>query len=101
MVRRSAEKIQHIGMILPTIVKRAARRHATLSLVQRRWGRLVGVELAKHTKPVTLRRGQLVVQVDQPGVSFVLSYERARLVERLRHATKGTVNDVVIRPGDV
>lgn len=101
MVRRKSAGPQQIGTVLAAVVRQAGRRHATVSTLQRRWRGLVGTPLAAHTKPVSLRRGQLVVHTDQPGASFALSYERVRLVERLQQATQGLVKDVVIRPGEL
>ena len=101
MVRRKPQKPQRIGDVLAAVVQQAAQRYATVSMLQRRWSRLVGKPLAAHTKPMSLRRGQLVVHTDQPGASFALSYERARLMERLQQATKGKVKELVIRPGEL
>ena len=98
-MERSGE--QPIKAILPAILRHAQRRYEVLQTIRRRWTRLVGKQLAAHSKPVSLRRGRLVVHVDQPGDSFLLSYQRERLLEQLRTATRGTVEELVIRPGEL
>ena len=92
---------QRIDALLPVVLKRAQRRSGALRMIQRRWSRLVGRTLAAHTKPVSFQRGRLVVHADRPGEGFALSYERDRLLRRLRTATNGRVEELVIRPGDV
>lgn len=90
---------QRIGAVIPSVLKRAQRQHAALADVQQRWGTMVGRRLAAHTKPVSLRQGRLIVRVDQPGDGFALSYQREQVLRALHDATKGTVTELVIRPG--
>ena len=92
---------QSIKALLPAILRHAQRRYEVLQGIQRRWPRLVGKRLAAHSRPVSLRRGRLVVHVDQPGDGFMLSYRREQLLERLRTSTKGSVGELVIRPGEL
>ncbi|MBI3011494.1 MAG: DUF721 domain-containing protein [Candidatus Omnitrophica bacterium] len=92
-------KAQPIGALIPAVLRRVEQRHGALFAVQREWRRIVGGRLAAHTKPVGLRRGRLVVAVEGPGEGFLLDYQRPSLLERLKTATKGGVEDIVIRPG--
>jgi len=92
---------ERIGAILPRVVKDAQRRHGTLADIQTRWRRLVGRSLAAHTRPVSVRRGRLVVHVDRPGDSYALSFQRAALLARLRDATDGHIEELVVRPGEI
>ena len=95
------EPAPRIGAVIPAVLKQAQQQHGPLFAVQRRWKRLVGKELAAHTKPVSLRRGRLVIHADRPGDSFALSYQRPRLVQKLHEVTGGRIEDVVIRAGEV
>ena len=93
---------ERIGTLLPKVLRQTATRQKTLRSIQRRWKRLVGKSLAAHTKPVSLRKGRLVVHVAEPGDSFVLTYERPRILKRLKTASaEETVEDLVFRAGDV
>ena len=96
-----APKPQPIGPVIQDVLRRVGTQHEALAAIQRDWRRLVGRPLAAHTRPVSLRRGQLVVHVARPGESFALSYQRAQLLERLRAVTQGRVEEVVVRPGSV
>jgi len=96
MARRQAERLD---ALIPTVLKRVEAQHSALRAIQQRWGKLVGRELAAHTKPISLRRGRLVVRADQPGDGFVLSYQRAQLLKRLGAAAPGRVEEIIIRPG--
>jgi len=85
--------------VLSGVLQHSAGHRQSLDAIERRWKRLVGPELAEHTKPVSLRRGRLVIHVEAPGDSFALSYQRARLLKRLQSSTKGAVTELVIRAG--
>jgi predicted nucleic acid-binding Zn ribbon protein len=49
-----------------------------------RWEEAVGPDVAAHARPVALRDGVLLVEVDEPGWATQLRYLQGRLVERLR-----------------
>lgn len=93
-------QVQRIGPIVSAVLSQTKQSHGALHVVQRAWSRLVGKGLAAHTKPVSLRRGRLVVRADRPGDGFTLSYQRMQLLERLQDLTKGRVDEIVIRPGE-
>jgi hypothetical protein len=88
-----------VGALIPDVMRRAAREHRPLFAIQRRWPRLVGRQLAAHTRPVSLRRGRLVVHVDRPGDSFALNYARPKLLRQLQGT--GRVEEIVIRAGSL
>ena len=89
-----------IGALLPKVLKRTQQQYQALFTIQQTWPRLVGKQLAAHTKPVSLRRGRLIVLASQPGDSFALTYQRPQLLKRLQTTTKGRVEELVIRPGE-
>ncbi|MBI4597175.1 MAG: DUF721 domain-containing protein [Candidatus Omnitrophica bacterium] len=89
---------QRIDALLPSVLKRVEQHHAVLDLLRRRWKRLVGPDLAAHTQPVSVRRGQLVIAAEQPGDSFMLHFQRERLAQHVRTLTEGKVTSLVVRP---
>ena len=91
---------QNIGAVVPAVLRQLKQQHGPLFAVRSRWSKLVGKQLAAHTKPVSLRRGQLVVHVDRPGDGFALSYQRTQLLRRLQATTKERIEELVIRPGE-
>lgn len=88
-----------VSALITEVMHRAAREYRPLFTIQRRWSRLVGKQLAAHTRPVSLRRGRLVVHVDRPGDGFALNYVRPKLLRQLQGT--GRVEDIVIRAGDI
>jgi len=89
-----------IEAVVAGVLKQARERHGALSMIQARWASLVGQPLAGHTRPVSLRRRQLVVETDRPGDGFALRYQRPQLLEKLRRTVREyAVEDIVIRPG--
>ena len=87
--------------VIDDVLRQTAKRQRPLFAIQRRWTRLVGKRLAAHTRPVSLRRGRLIVHADQPGDSFALNYARPRLLEQLQGSAGGGVEEIVIRAGAV
>ena len=90
--------VPKIGAILPAVIGHAKRRHGALEAIRRQWRTLVGTPLAAHTKPVSLQHGRLVVHVDGPGDGFALSYQRARILQRLSVSAAAKVEELIIRP---
>lgn len=93
-------KAQPIRELLPGILQQAERQRSALDTVRRQWRQVAGGPLAAHAIPVSLRRGRLVVQVDRPGESFELNFQRPQLLARLRELTGGRVEELIIRPGE-
>ena len=91
---------ESIGALIPTVLQQTQHEHGALFTIQRQWNQLLGKRLAQHTKPASLRRGRLVIYADGPGESFLLSYERPRLLKRLHTLLPGKVDDIVVRPGE-
>ena len=92
---------QRIDAVITSVLKQTKQQHGALFAIQRNWKRLVGKALAAHTKPVSLRRGRLVVHADRPGESFALSYQRPQLLGKLQGRMKERISEIVIRPGEV
>lgn len=90
-----------IGELLPSLLKATSEQHQLLRRLERRWRHAVGREVARHTKLVGFRRGTLCVQTDQPGVGFSVQLDKPRLLRCLSHPGERTVEDIVIRAGDV
>ena len=90
-----------VGALIHEMLQRAAREHRPLFAIQRRWPRLVGKQLAAHTRPVSLRRGRLVVHADRPGDNFALNYARPKLLKQLQASSSGSVEEIVIRAGSI
>lgn len=99
MRRRTKPQAHRIGALLPGVLRDVERRHSALSMVQQAWRTLVGKQAAAHTRPIGLQRGRLVVYAERPGDSFLLNYQRAQILERLRELTHGRVEELVVRPG--
>jgi len=59
------------------------------------WREIAGEFIARHTQPVSLRNGRLVLRVLQPSMRFHLEQSRVQLLERLReHFGAGTIREV-------
>jgi predicted nucleic acid-binding Zn ribbon protein len=96
----SRAKPERIGAVLPGVLKRVSAQRVALSTIQRAWNGLVGPQVARHARPVSLRRGRLIVHAARPGESFALRYQREALLRRLREETREELTELIILPGD-
>ena len=92
---------QAIDVILKSVMGGAKERGQAITDIQNRWSKIVGGQLAKHSKPVSLRRGLLVVNVDRPGDNYTLSLRKQELLEQLQEVAEEAVRELVIRPGTI
>ena len=99
-MRRRKGKVEALGAILPGIRRAQQDAQRPLAIIQEAWPKLAGV-LAAHSKPVSLRKGRLVVHVDQHGDKFALSYQRPQLLEKLNGVSESTVVEIVFRDGEI
>jgi len=100
-MRRRKGKAEALGAILPGILQNQQNAQRPLASVQKAWPELVGRRAAAHSRPVSLRKGRLIVHVDQPGDVFALSYQQPQLLERLKRMEEAAVKEVVFRAGEV
>jgi len=89
-----------IGELIPTVIQQATHKHRAIHELQRKWPRIVGKELARHTRPVSLRKGTLCVHADDPGANFALSLEKPKAIERLNASGGLQIEEMVIRAGE-
>lgn len=92
---------QPIGKLLEGLLAQAHKQQSALFEVQQAWGKIAGRKLSAHTKPVSVRKARLTVHVDRPGESFLLSYERERVLARVKKLTQGRITEMVVRAGKI
>ena len=90
-----------IGALIPGVIQRVTAQHQPLRDLQQHWERLVGKELAAHTRPVRVRGSTLYIQTDDPGANFLLSLEKPRILANIRSQTKQQIDDVIVRAGEL
>jgi len=88
-----------LGPSLDKVAKRLGAPNATaLSGLFHRWTELVGPSIASHAKPVSLRRGQLLVEVDSSAWATQLRFMTTELVERCcAELGEGAVKEIQLR----
>lgn len=66
------------------------------------WGKAVGEPGIKHTKPIDIREGVLVVHVDSSIWLHKLAMEKARILAQIRNELgEGPVKDIKLRIGEI
>ena len=87
--------------LIPQVVRSTAQATKAARQLQQHWGKLVGKELAAHTRPASLRRKVLCVYTDEPGAGFLLVLEKPRLLAKLRAVSHSDIEEIIIRPGEI
>jgi predicted nucleic acid-binding Zn ribbon protein len=83
--RRTEDNQQPIKDVMPEMLKR-------LGLLQRFqqedmgqiWGEIVGPLAAAHSKPISLKKGVLIISVAQPAIQWTLHSTQATIISRLQ-----------------
>lgn len=92
---------QSIGHIIPAVIRDVASQRQPVQDLQQGWERLVGKELAAHTRPARLRGSTLYVQTDDPGANYLFSLEKPRILAAIRSQTSHRIDDVIVRTGEL
>lgn len=92
---------QPVGDGIPELMKQLGRSLSLeMDTLQRKWSDVVGVDLAKRTRPVFLRDGVLTVEVLQATWLYVLKTTgKGNLLRCVSDFTEGKVLDVQFVPG--
>ena len=91
-----------LGALIPHVMKGLGlEQRLQESQVFSQWLRLVGRDIAQHARPVSLKKGLLVVFVDHPiWLQELARYHKPLLLQKI-HAVVGkhAVRDLVFRIG--
>ena len=95
----AGDEAQRVGPALEAVLGRlGAAELVALGKVTAAWEEAVGPDIARHATPVGLRRGRLVVAVDQPGWATQLRWLEAEVVARVTAVVgPGTVRALEVR----
>ena len=80
------KRAQEIVAPILTAMAAAANQQPSVEEAGTRWRKLVGAKAARHSRPTSLRRGELLVAVDSSAWLWNLSLQRQELLEGLRAA---------------
>jgi predicted nucleic acid-binding Zn ribbon protein len=88
-----------VGASLPDVARRfGLAAPNVLGAIFTDWDELVGVSIARHARPVGLRGGLLMIDVDEPGWVTELQFLREDLLARLAEAAgEGAVTELSVR----
>ena len=85
--------------LVATIMAHATTTRRSIQEMQRQWTRAVGASLAARSRPVSLRRGTLSVEADDPGTAYALSLKKTAALAQLNRGGGAAVQEIVIRAG--
>ena len=80
----SPQRVQAI--LAPLVAKMTATKRPSAEEVAALWRRVVGAQAARHSRPTSLRQGELLVAVDASVWLWTLTLQRQHLLEQLRAA---------------
>ncbi len=98
-VRADEAEPRPVGASLPDVARRfGLAAPNVLGAIFTDWDTLVGAAIARHARPVGLRNGVLMIDVDEPGWVTEIQFLRDDLLTRLAQAAgEGAVTDLSVR----
>ena len=100
-MRKNAPRL--IGDVLKDVVEglSQAKKKEIFKIIAA-WPSLLGKDFSRHTKPVSLQRGTLVVNVDESAWLYQANLQKEKLLVRLQKKTGGQkVQSIRFRIGKV
>ena len=88
--------------LVPAVMKRLGlEQRLQQSQVFYLWPNIVGPDIARHTQPVSLRAGLLVVAVDHPvWLQELVRYDKPVILQKVRERVgKKVIRDICFRIG--
>lgn len=90
-------RVKSLGELMGSVLGKVSRDTGSLAALGPVWRQAVGDLAARHTRPVRIDRGTLVVLCDGPAWREVLVQEQAAVLEKLKAALgEATVTGLVI-----
>ena len=76
---------QPIGEVLKNVVEGLNQtKTQEIARIYSRWSNIVGKELFQHTRPASLRRGTLLVNVDDSAWFYQVNLQKEKLLQVLQ-----------------
>jgi hypothetical protein len=103
MIGSMARKIDKLSVTIDKILKsRGMQSRLQEYRISGQWARTVGLAIARHAQPLTLRGGRLVLIVDSPAWMQQLSLMRPEIIEKLNHNVGAqTVREITLKLGEI
>ena len=91
-----------IGDVTKSIIgKLSITRHKKEKKILEAWRRAAGERYSEHTQPVSLRRKELVVNVESSGWLYDLTMRKREISEKLKKRLKDDFSKVRFRIGQI
>ena len=75
--------LETLGGGKPSVGQKGAIERLTKETIEEAWRRLAGMEAARHSWPVSLSRGRLLVEVENSGWMYTLGMKKEQLLQGL------------------
>ncbi|MEW6008284.1 MAG: DUF721 domain-containing protein [Candidatus Omnitrophota bacterium] len=93
--------IQQQPESIQNIIKRInLGQHNTTKKILDKWKNLVGNSCAKHSEPVQLRNGILIINVDSSAWMYMLRLKKAQVLDKLKKIDN-ELRDIRLRIGKI
>jgi len=91
-----------ISDVLKNVVERLSRtKERGISKIVSVWGACAGRRLCRHTRPANLKRGTLLVYVDESAWLYQANLQKEQLLEALQKRAGAKVQNIQFRIGKV
>jgi hypothetical protein len=79
----------------------AKQERITEEEIKTLWTAVAGRGASRHSRPVSLRKGRLVVMVEDSSLLYELTLRKREILNRLISGLKGKIDDIQFRIGEV
>ena len=101
--REKTKKAPPIGDLIGSVIKKlGAKTRFTEEEIKSAWEEAVGEAAARHTKPVSLRKAILLINVDNSGWLYELAIKKKKILKKLEESNSNKkIKDVRLRIGEI
>lgn len=102
MTPKKEEKAGSLGSELQNIISKLKKGHVSEKDMAGAWKAAAGARAFRHTKPVTLKKARLVVNVDGSGWLYELTLKKREILKKLEEKLKPKkIREIKFRIGEI
>jgi predicted nucleic acid-binding Zn ribbon protein len=91
-----------LGDLLKKVVSELGKKKLSEEALGKAWRSAVGRKAARHTRLVSLKKANLIVNVDSSSWLFELSLKKRALIKKVSQKARGKkIKDIRLRIGDI
>lgn len=102
-MRKKGKKPEGIGDIISKVIKKLdTKTHGSKEEVVKAWYEAIEPKAVSHTRPVSIKKNILTIEVDSSTWLYFLSFKKKNILEDMKKLLgKGRIEDIRFRIGEI